>query len=297
MALNLRDSGWDVHVALRPGSKSHAIAESDGFDKVLSVAEAVRESHIVAFAFPDHCHRQTFENDIEPNLSDGTTLLFLHGTSIHFGLIKAPPGADVIMLAPHAPGVAVREKFLGDRSVSAFYAVHQDVSGRAKETVSAVANGIGIAEDNLIATTFAAEAVGDLFGEQVVLCGGLAMLIKSGFDTLVEKGLPPDNAYLEVAYQLDLIVDLIKKNGIEGMLDRISVAARYGALKTGPRIIDENTKKRMSDAYDDIASGRFVEELTSLTANDLRKMKEGPCPLSSPEFERAARKFSPRKKK
>ncbi len=297
MALNLRDSGWDTRVGLRHGSSSAARAEQDGIARVSSIAEAVKESHIVAFAFPDHCHKQVFEGEIRLNLRKDATLLFLHGTAVHFGLVKAPEGCDVIMVAPHAPGAAVREKYLSDRSVSAFVAVHQDATGQAHETALAIAAGMGIAKERVVDTTFELEAVGDLFGEQAVLCGGLSMLIKSGFDTLVEKGLPPDNAYLEVAYQLDLIIDLIKNYGIEGMLNRISVAARYGALKTGPRLINASIKKKMHEVHDDITSGRFVDELSNLTTEDIRNMKEGPCPLSSPELELAAKKYAPRKKK
>jgi len=216
--------------------------------------------------------------------------------SVHFGLIDPPPDCDVILLAPHAPGVAVREKFLGDRSVSAFYAIHQDATDCARNMVMQLADDMGIDRRSLVETTFAHEAVGDLFGEQAVLCGGLAMLIKSGFDTLVANGLPTENAYLEVAYQLDLIVDLIKNHGVGGMFERISVAARYGSAKAGPRIIDESAQKRMQKIYDHIDSGAFARELSRLSEEDIRGLKESLLGLSSPALERAAKKYAPRKK-
>jgi len=157
--------------------------------------------------------------------------------------------------------------------------------------VFALADGIGFLKKQLVRTNFEHEALGDLFGEQAVLCGGLAMLIKSGFETLIEKGIPPENAYLEVAYQLDLIVDLIKNHGIEGMFDRISVAARYGSLATGPKIIDKSVKNRMGRAFDKIASGKFTDGLINQSPSDIRSMKKALQKLSNPKLEKAARKF------
>jgi ketol-acid reductoisomerase len=213
---------------------------------------------------------------------------------VHFKFVKPPKHADVILLAPHAPGVAVREQYLGKRDISAFYAVHQNHSKRALQTVFALANGIGIEKKRLVKTTFTTEAIGDLFGEQAVLCGGLAALIKNGFDVLVESGIPPENAYLEVAYQLDLIIKLIKQYGIEGMFARISVAARYGSLLTGPKLIDTSVKRRMKVALSDITSGRFPKELNSLSDADVTRITKALASLSSPKLEKAARKFAPK---
>ncbi|MCB2230231.1 ketol-acid reductoisomerase [bacterium] len=291
IALNLRDSGYPVIVGLRSRSKSRPLAGKDGIEDIRSVKDAVREADVVAMAFPDHLHGRVYTKDILPNLKPTVTLLFLHGLSVHFGMVTPPDGADVIMIAPHAPGAAVREKFLGDRSVSGFYAIGQDRSRRARSKCFALAAGIGIARGRLIPTTFADEAIGDLFGEQAVLCGGLAMLIKSGFEVLVENGHKPEHAWLEVAYQLDLIIDLIKRYGIEGMFARISVAARVGSAETGPKLIDQSVKKRMQAVYKRVRSGAFVKSLAELDDTALASLKEQLSQLSTPELERAARRL------
>ncbi|MBD3256866.1 ketol-acid reductoisomerase, partial [candidate division GN15 bacterium] len=247
---------------------------------------------VVCMAFPDHEHGRVFRKDIAPNLQPGTTLWFLHGLSVHFGLVTPPADVDVIMIAPHGPGVAVRDAYLGDRGVSAFYAIHANKSRQARSTVTQLATGIGIKPGKLVKTTFADEAVGDIFGEQAVLCGGLAMLIKTGFDTLVKNGLKPDHAYLEVAYQLDLIIGLIKQHGIAGMFDRISVTARYGSLRAGPKVVTASTKKAMQQVYKEVSSGRFVEQLSKLSDADLKKLRQRLAKLTDPRLERAAKKFA-----
>jgi ketol-acid reductoisomerase len=186
----------------------------------------------------------------------------------------------------------MRERYLAGESVSAFYAVHQDTSGRAKRTALKLAQAMGIAESRLIRTTFEHEALGDIFGEQAVLCGGLAMLLKLGFETLLKKGLPPENAYLEVVHQIDLLVDLVKKYGIEGMLSRISVAARYGSVEAAPCIFDDSVARRMEDAFDSIASGEFPAKLNELTAQDVTSLKKKLKQLSHPLLEKYGRKYS-----
>jgi ketol-acid reductoisomerase len=291
IALNLKDSGYPVTAGLRPGSKSRRLARNDGITDVCPVPKAVALADIVALAFPDHLHGRVFQRSIEPFLKPGTTLWFLHGLSVHFGLVKPPRHCDVILIAPHAPGLAVREGILSERSISCFYAVSQNPSQRAMRTAIALAAAVGIAKGNLLKTTFAAEAVGDIFGEQAVLCGGLAMLIKSGFETLVESGLKPENAWLEVAYQLDLIVDLIKRYGIEGMFSRISVTARYGSLTAGPKLIDQRAKTRMKQLLSDITSGRFAQRLNRLEDDDIVRLNRALKSLSNPKLEKAARKF------
>jgi len=292
VAQNLCDSGYNVIVGLKSRSGSRAIARKDKITKITVISKAVRQADIVCMALPDYLHAAVFEKDIEKNLKPGATLWFLHGLSVHFALIKPPADADVILLAPHAPGLAVREKFLTDKSVSAFYAVAQDKSGKAAATVFVLAAGIGIQKKRLVKTTFKDEAIGDIFGEQAVLCGGLAMLIKNGFEVLVENGLKPENAYLEVAFQLDLIVQLIKQFGIEGMFERISVTAQYGSLEAGPKIIDKSVKKRMESVLAGIKSGKFTKNLKNLSEKELNSLKKALKSLSNPQFEKMARKFS-----
>ncbi len=291
VALNLRDSGYKVVVGLRGRSASRAVAAKDRPGDILTVAEAVKKADVICFAIPDHRHAQVYERSVAPNVRHGATLLFLHGLSVHFGMVVSAESCDVILIAPHAPGQAVREKYLTDRSLSAFYAIGRDFTGHARRTALELAGAIGFKSQRLIATTFEHEAVGDLFGEQAVLCGGLAALIKNGFEVLVEKGIPAENAYLEVAYQLDLIVQLIKEHGIEGMLRRISVAARYGSAKAGPKIIDRTVKDRMKQVADEIISGRFSRGLSKLSGADITKLNRSLKKLTDPQFERAARKF------
>ena len=290
--MNLRDSGHKVTVCLPTASKSRRKANRDGFSPVRRVGVGVKLAEIVCFALPDHLHGRVYQKEVAKNLRGGSCLLFLHGLSVHFGFVPPPPDADIILVAPHGPGLAVREKYLADRSMSAFFAVYQDATGRARQTAMQLAEDIGFHKKKLIETSFENEALGDLFGEQAVLCGGLTALIKGGFETLVAKGLPAEDAYLEVAYQLDLIVALIKKYGIAGMFERISVAARYGSLVTGPKIIDATVKKRMDDAFDEIKSGEFTEQLNRLTKSDITRLNKALMQLSHPEFEKAARKFS-----
>ncbi len=292
IALNLKDSGYRVVVGLRERSRSRVTARRDGMHEIMSVSSAVEHARVVIMAIPDHEHARVFKADIERSLTRGSTLVFLHGLSVHFGLVGPPKTCDIVLIAPHAPGVALREKFLTDKSVSAFVAVANNYSGGAWKTARRLATGIGISQKNQIKTTFAHEAIGDILGEQAVLCGGLAMLIKHGFDTLVERGIPPDNAWLEVAYQLDLIVGLIKQNGISGMFDRVSVAARYGSLRTGPFLIDKSVKKRMSQSLKEIESGKFARSLVALTPADLRVLRHKLFALTSPKLEISARKFA-----
>ncbi len=292
IALNLRDSGYDVVIGLRSRSKSRRQARRDTFQQIHTVPRAVAEADIVCFAFPDHLHGRVYKRDIEKSLTAHSTLWFLHGLSIHFRFVVPPEDCDVILIAPHAPGGAVREKFLSKSSFSAFYAVFQDKSDKARKTALELARAIGINKKELVPTTFEAEALGDLFGEQAVLCGGMAALIKNGFEVLVENGIPPENAYLEVAYQLDLIIDLVKKYGLEGMFKRISVAARYGSLLAGPKIIDKSVKKRMEKVFHGIQSGRFPLRLNELTDSDISRINRTLKSLSTPLFERAVKKFS-----
>lgn len=294
LALNWRDSGWDVAVALRPRSKSRRTAKSDRIHRVDSLPPVVSDVDIVCFAFPDYLHGRVFAAQIRPHLRAGAALLLLQGMSVHFGQIIPPPDSDVLLLAPHGPGGAVRDNYLRRGPMSAFVAVHHDADGRGQRLVRQLAHDAGFDRTRLIETTFETEAVGDLFGEQVVLCGGLAMLIKYAFETLTERGMRPEHAYLEVAYQLDLIVDLIKLHGVGGMFERISVTAQYGSLHAGPEIIDTHTKRRMASVYDRIASGEFAKSLAALTPSDLNRLSKELKNLTDTQLERAARRFSPK---
>lgn len=292
LAANLRDSGYDVLVGLRSRSSGRKVARKDGFERILTVSQAAKKADILCFALPDHLHGRIFSRDILPHMKRRATLVFLHGFSVHFGFVRPPAAADVIMIAPHAPGIMVREKYLADRSLSAFYAVHQNHSGRAATVAAELARAMGFKKNRLVKTTFEKEAVGDLFGEQAVLCGGLSELVLGGFEVLVEKGLSPENAYLEVAYQLDLIISLIKRYGIRGMYDRISVTARYGSAMSGKKIIGESVKKSMLGLYDEIASGDFAKELNSLTDKDIARLNKLIKSFVNPAFDRAALKYS-----
>jgi len=291
IAQNLRDSGYEVAVGLRAGSSSRARARRDGLS-VSGIPAAVRRSDVVCFAFPDHLHGRVFRRSIAPQLRRKATLWFLHGTSVHFGFLQPPKGCDVILVAPHAPGEAVRAAYVADRSLSAFYGVYQNRSGHASRAAGQLAAAIGVRKKNLVKTSFAREAVGDLFGEQAVLCGGLAMLIKTGFEILLERGWRPENAYLEVAYQLDLIVALIKKHGLAGMFTRISPAAQFGSLTAGPKIIDRSARARMEQVFADVQSGSFADKLNSMSDKKLAGLRKALNALTNPSLERAARKFS-----
>lgn len=292
IALNLRDSAYKVIIGLKTGSPSRAIAQRDKFQKIYPVAEAVKNAQCICLALPDHLHGRIFHKEVRKHLKENSTILFLHGFSVHFGFVAPPYNCDIILLAPHAPGQAVREEYLTGRTLSAFYAVRQNYSGKAEKTVFDLARGIGVKRNRLLKTTFEAEALGDLFGEQAVLCGGLAQLLQNGFEVLVEKGIPPDNAYLEVAYQLDLIIRLIKQYGIEGMYQRISVAARYGSMLAGKKIIDKSVKKHMRQVFEDIKSGKFARNLNKLKHSDITALNKRLKRQVNRSFDRAARKFA-----
>jgi ketol-acid reductoisomerase len=292
IALNLRDSSYEIIVGLKSRSASRKTAKTDKFKQIFTTSKAVQQSDIVIFALPDHLQGRIFEKEIKSNLRPESTLIFLHGFSIHFGFVKPPNDCNIILIAPHAPGVAVREKYLKDKSISAFGAVHQDYTKNSKKILFDAAKAIGFKKSNLIMTSFADEAIGDLFGEQAVLCGGLSELIMGGFNTLVKSGLPPENAYLEVAYQLDLIIDLIKKHGIKGMYDRISIAAKFGSAYAGKKIIDKSVVKRMESLYKEIESGKFARKINKLDKNGIKSLKQKISKISNPEFEKAAKKYS-----
>ena len=255
-ALNLKDSGLEVIIGLPPKSKDRKIAVKDGF-KVFSPEDAVKKGEIISVLAPDHKHKELYEQSIKKNLSSRKTLIFAHAYSIYFELIKPSEYVDVILVAPHGPGVLVRKLFLEGKGVTSFIAVEQDYSGKALDKALAYAKGIGSTKAGAILTTFKDEAIGDLYGEQAVLCGGLSELLKSGFETLAESGLSPENAYLECVYQLDLIVELIKKYGIAGMFDRISQTAEYGSYVSGKKVVNKN---QMKNILSEIKNGNFARK-------------------------------------
>jgi ketol-acid reductoisomerase len=258
-ALNLKDSGIDVVVGLRAGSKSQPKAEAAGL-RVLPTAEAVREADIVMVLLPDTEQKKVYEADIAPNLVDGNSLAFAHGFNIHFGQISPPAGVDVWMIAPKGPGHLVRRTYDEGGGVPCLVAVHNDATGKAKQTALAYAKGIGGTRAGVLNTTFEEETETDLFGEQVVLCGGLVELIRNGYETLVEAGYQPESAYFETLHEVKLIVDLIYEGGIAAMNYSISDTAEYGEMSRGPRIVTPQTKAEMKKILGEIQSGDFARE-------------------------------------
>jgi ketol-acid reductoisomerase len=256
-ALNLKVSGLEVIVGLPARSKCRKTARQDGFE-VYSTPKAVRAGQLISLLIPDHLHKRVYQEQIGPHVSPGKTLLFACGMSIHFRQVVPPQFLDVIMVAPHAPGAVMRKHFLEGKGVPCFIAVKKDKSGKAKKMALAYAKAIGCTRAGAFETTFEHEAVGDLFGEQAVLCGGLTELLKSGFNVLVRAGLPPENAYLECVHQLDYIVDTIKSHGIAGMFDRISKTAEFGSYLTGKRVITAQVERRMKEILKEIKAGEFA---------------------------------------
>jgi ketol-acid reductoisomerase (EC 1.1.1.86) len=258
-AMNLRDSGLKVVVGLRKGGKSWDLAVAERFE-VYEVEEAVKRADVVLVLIPDMEQPKVWERQIGPFLKEGAVVDFAHGFNIHYGLIKPPRHVDVVMVAPKAPGKAVREEFLAGRGVPALVAVHQDYSGSALKYALALAKGIGATRAGVIETTFAEETETDLIGEQTVLVGGLMELIKRGFEVLVEMGYQPEVAYFEVLNEAKLIMDLIWQRGIYGMLNGVSDTAKYGGLTVGPKVIDEDVKDKMRQAALRVKSGDFAKE-------------------------------------
>jgi ketol-acid reductoisomerase len=258
-ALNLKDSGINVIVGLYAGSKSAAKAEAAGL-KVHSVADAAKAADCIMILLPDEVQKTIYKEQIEPNLSAGKVLLFAHGFNIHFGQIVPPANVDVVMVAPKGPGHLVRRTYEQGQGVPALFAVYQDASGQARDIAMAYAKGIGGTRGGILETTFREETETDLFGEQVVLCGGLSALIKAGFETLVEAGYQPELAYFECLHEVKLIVDLIVEGGLATMRDSISNTAEYGDLTRGPRIVTEETKAEMRKVLKEIQTGQFARE-------------------------------------
>jgi ketol-acid reductoisomerase len=259
-ALNLKDSGVnEVVVALREGSPSVKKAEQAGL-KVMNISDAAEWADVVMILAPDELQSGIYKNHIEQRMKQGSSLAFAHGLNIHYDLIKARDDLDVFMIAPKGPGHLVRTEFQKGGGVPCLMAVHKDSSGKARDLALSYASAIGGGKSGIIETTFKDECETDLFGEQVVLCGGLVELIKKGFETLVEAGYPPEMAYFECLHEVKLIVDLIYEGGIANMNYSISNTAEYGEYVSGKKIVDDKTKERMKEVLKDIQSGKFTKD-------------------------------------
>ena len=258
-ALNLRDSGVDVVVGLRPESSSVQEARDHGL-RVEAPAEAASQGDVVMVLVPDEKHRQVWETDLRDGVADGNLLLFGHGFSVHYGEVEPPPGVDVALVAPKGPGHLVRRQYTEGSGVPGLVAVAQDATGDAKALALAYARGIGCTRGGVIETTFKDETETDLFGEQAVLCGGASELVQAGFETLVEAGYDPQMAYFECLHELKLIVDLMYEKGLAGMRYSISNTAEYGDYTRGKRVVSDETRAAMRRILDEIQSGDFARE-------------------------------------
>ena len=272
-ALNLKESGVDVVVGLREGSSSKAKAEAEGL-KVMSIADASKYADVIMILAPDTEQKKIYEESIAANLTAGKALAFAHGFNIRFNRIEPPKDVDVIMIAPKGPGHLVRRTYQEGGGVPALIAVHQDATGNAKAIALSYANAVGGARAGVIETTFPEETETDLFGEQVVLCGGLTSLVMAGYETLVEAGYQPEMAYFECLHEVKLIVDLMYEEGIAGMRYSISDTAEYGDVSRGPRIINAATKDEMRKILEEIRSGKFAEEWIAESDSGRKRFSE-----------------------
>ncbi|PTT17755.1 MULTISPECIES: ketol-acid reductoisomerase [Microbacterium] len=279
-AQNLRDSGVEVVIALKDGSKSTAKAQEDGFE-VKNVADAAEWADVIMILAPDQHQRSIFADSIKDKLTAGKTLAFAHGFNIRFGYIDAPEGVDVILVAPKAPGHTVRREYVAGRGIPDIIAVERDASGSAWDTALSYAKAIGGTRAGVIKTTFTEETETDLFGEQAVLCGGMSHLVQAGFETLTEAGYQPQIAYFEVLHELKLIVDLMWEGGIAKQRWSISDTAEYGDYVSGPRVISPDVKENMKAVLADIQSGAFAERFIADQDNgateflELREKEQG----------------------
>ena len=258
-ALNAKESGCNVIIGLYEGSKSWDKAVKQGFE-VYTAAEAAKKADVIMILINDEKQAAMYKKDIEPNLEAGNMLMFAHGFAIHFGQIVPPADVDVTMIAPKGPGHTVRSEYQAGKGVPCLVAVHQDATGKALDKALAYAQAIGGARAGVLETNFRTETETDLFGEQAVLCGGVCALMQAGYETLVEAGYDPRNAYFECIHEMKLIVDLIYQSGFEGMRYSISNTAEYGDYITGPKIITEDTKKAMKKVLADIQDGTFAKD-------------------------------------
>jgi ketol-acid reductoisomerase len=270
-ANNLKDSGVDVTVALRDGSSSAIKAENSGL-KVMNVADAVAAADLIMILTPDEFQSQLYREEIEPNLKKGAALAFAHGFAIHYNQIVPREDLDVIMIAPKAPGHTVRTEFVKGGGIPDLIAIFQDASGTAKNVALSYASAIGGGRTGIIETTFKDETETDLFGEQAVLCGGAVELVKAGFETLTEAGYAPEMAYFECLHELKLIVDLMYEGGIANMNYSISNNAEYGEYVTGPKVINDESRKAMKECLDNIQNGEYAKRFILEGASNYPEM-------------------------
>ena len=289
-ALNLADSGVDVRVGLREGSKSWAKAEEAGL-KVVTTEQAAEEADLIMVLVPDEVQAETYEKQIAPHVKSGDTLAFAHGFNIHYGYIKPPADVDVIMVAPKGPGHIVRRQFQDGFGVPDLACVAQDASGHAWDTALAYAWGVGGARSGIIKATFAQETEEDLFGEQAVLCGGLVELVKAGFETLVDAGYPPELAYFECYHEMKMIVDLMYESGIHFMNYSISNTAEYGEYYAGPQVINEQSREAMKKILERIQNGEFAQEFMNDCKNGHKVLLEKREAINTHEIEKVGAKI------
>lgn len=271
-ALNLKESGFDVRIGIRPG-KSADQAKEDGLD-VKTVAEAAKEAEVIMILLPDEAQKAVYEADIAPYLEPGNALLFAHGFNVHYKQIVPPTDVDVLLVAPKGPGHLVRRTYTEGAGVPALIGVYQDATGKAKELGLAWAKGIGSARAGVLETTFKEETETDLFGEQAVLCGGATQLIQAGFETLVEAGYKPEVAYFECLHELKLIVDLIYEGGFSNMRYSVSDTAEWGDYVSGPRVITDEVKANMKKVLEDVQNGKFAQDWLDENANGRPRYNE-----------------------
>ncbi len=289
-ALNLKDSGVDVVVGLREGSPRVRAASDSGL-KVVDPDAAADWADVIMMLVPDQVQAEVYESVVAPRLSSGDTLLFAHGFSIHFGFIVPPPDVDVAMVAPKGPGHLVRRQFTDGSGVPTLVAVHQDATGGALDLALSYAHGIGGTRAGVIETTFADETETDLFGEQVVLCGGVDALVRAGFETLTGAGYAPEMAYFEVLHELKLIVDLMFEGGITWMRHSVSDTAEYGDVTRGPRIVTDETKAEMRRILEEIRSGAFAREWMDEYRAGAPKLAEARASIAGHDIEATGRRL------
>ncbi|MEV0615613.1 ketol-acid reductoisomerase [Nonomuraea sp. NPDC050404] len=291
-ALSLRDSGVDVRVGLPEGSKSREKAENDGL-RVVTPGEAVEEANLTMILAPDHIQRHLYAEHVAPNLVEGDALFFGHGLNIRYGLIEAPEGVDVCMVAPKGPGHLVRRQFEAGRGVPCLVAVEKDASGKALDLALSYAKGIGGTRAGALKTTFKEETETDLFGEQAVLCGGVSELIKAGFDTLIEAGYQPEVAYFECLHEMKLIVDLMYEGGISKMYWSVSDTAEYGGYTRGPRVVNDETRQEMRRILGEIQDGTFARQLVEEFDSGQKEFQRHRDELAEDAIEKTGAKLRP----
>jgi ketol-acid reductoisomerase len=287
-AQNMRDSGLNVILGLRPEGKSWNRAKKDGFE-VYQVSEAAKKGDIIHMLIPDLEQSAVYRNHVEPHINPGKAIGFAHGFNIHFKQIVPPPHVDVVMVAPKSPGFKLRDMYLNGFGVPALIAVYQNYSGQAKEVALAMAKSLGCTKPGVLETTFKEETESDLVGEQTVLIGGLIELIKKGFEVLVEAGYQPELAYFEACNEAKLIMDLIYQGGFTGMLKAVSKTANYGGLVVGPKVIDEHVKENMRKALREVQSGKFAKEWIKERETGEKKLKALTKNLEEHQIERVGR--------